>query len=494
VVRQGTRGRQTGSSRAPSHAPVCSIACSIAALCSTLACGGESVAARAIWVDGFAGEDARRIHVYDRGERYTFEVFGESAPKERVRLGPRGRGLIVRAGERRGAWFDLDDGRRLPLLLPPSVAGGTPPVEFAARGDALWWRDEVDDSLTLVPLAPGLALAREEDGSMVPLTEAGALHWARSCPDAPVLLVRETEGDLSFLRYPDDDRDVLGIVREATAEGLPSPGSPTEAHNCLSATKCFSLVGVEPRGELAILAPGKDGPWYEFDRRAPEIAGELELPEPLASAATTGGGLGLLQVLDRSTSVWLGAGQLYRWDRANASVESVPLFAQPLFWFSAERGRALVLLSSTGPMYRVDTERLEILNLETTDCTLAPASEPVVSPSGRWAGWTCLDPDSEVSAASGVVVRVSATGLERHVGVPMSALAIDDEGDLLLFSVESIYTDRVDGVAPTSRPRNLFVLSSEGVLTRIDELEPAPTPVLLGSSDIATFIQGAALD
>ncbi|PRP97414.1 hypothetical protein ENSA5_34520 [Enhygromyxa salina] len=460
-------------------------------------CGAEPVEARAIWVDVFTGEGSRRIHVYDRGERYDFEVYGETAPQERVRLGPRGRGLVVRAGDYRGAWIGLDDGRRLPLLLPPSMPGAAS-FQYAERGDALWWLDDLDASLSLVPLAPGLGLERDVDGSMVPLREPLALSWVVSSVDAPVLFARHADGGASFLRYPDEPGDALGIVREATFSAAPLPGAPTQQRSCQSAIDCWTPVGLEPGGELAITTSDRQS-WQLFERRAPELAGELALPQPLADAVA-GGGLGLLQVIDPWVSVWLGAGQLFRWDRRLDIVDSVPVFAAPpLFWFTVERGRALVLLSTTGPTYQVDAEALSVVSLETTDCALAPGSAPVVSPSGRWAGWTCLDAqpavgEPDLGATSGVVVRVSGEGLERFVGVPMSTLAIDDDGDLLLYSIESIVTDQVDGVAAASRPRSLFVLSAQGVLTRIDELEPAPTPVLLEAGEPSAYMQGVALD
>lgn len=496
--RPAIHARPGVASRAASHAR----AWVLAGLCSVSGCTGESVDARAIWIDGYATDGTRRVHVYDRGQRYTFEVLGETEPAERVRLGPRGRGLLIRAGQRSGAWFSLDDGRRLPLLIPPSIPGALSVVRFSERGDALSWFDEVDDSLRLVPLAPGLELEREDDGSAIPLHRPGALDWIVSSRDAPVLLVGHSGGGASFLRYPDEQGALLAVVAEATVAATPLslPTGHVDGRTCVSKTMCYTNIGLSPDGELGIVSVGADPDqdnkrvWYELDSRSAQVVSELELPEPLETASANGG-LGLLAVLDRSVSVWLGAVYLYRWDRAAGIVDSVPVFAAPpLFWFPVERGRALVLLSTTGPMYRVDIQRLHTLNLEATDCSLAPASQPVVSPSGRMAAWTCLDLASDLSAASGVVVRVSSSGIERYAGVPMTNLAIDDNGDLLLYSVESIYTDEVDGVAPTSRPRTLFALSRAGVLTRVDELEPAPAPVLLGASDIATYIQGAALD
>jgi hypothetical protein len=450
------------------------------------------VDARAVWVDGMAGGEARRIHVYDRGERYTLTVLGETDPRESIQLGPRGRGLLVRAGERAGVWFDLDDGRRLPLQLREFDLDGSQ-VSFTARDDALWWLDEVDGFVSLVPLAAGLALERDDDGSMRPLTEPGAVSWVISSSDAPILLSKDADGGARFLRYPDDVHDVLALVQEAELDAIALPYAPLETHSCSSAIDCHALAAIDPAGERVLASMVRGGPWVELDRRAPELAGELQLPEPLASVTS----LRLLQLLDRSVSVWLGPGSLLRWDRRSAKVESVPLFATPpLHWYSVARGRAALVVSTTGPMYLVDREQIDIINLETTTCL--PVGVPVVAPGGGWAAWTCREeidgsrPPFSSANNGGVIVRVSTAGIERHVGIGMATLAIDDAGDLLVYSVESVQSDVIDGIASTDRPRSLFVLTHGGTLTPVDEFEPAPAAIAMG--EFATYVQAAALE
>ncbi len=443
-----------------------------------------------MWVDGSADSGTRRIHVYDRGDRYTLTVLGENEPRESLLLDERGRGLLVRDGERGGVWYDLDDGRRLPLQLVQLGVEG-PTVSFTSRGDALWWGDEQAGSLTLVPLADGLALERDADGSVVPLTEPDAIEWAVSSSDAPIVFAKTAEGGARFLRYPDDEHDALALVREAEVSDLVLPSGtpePDVADSCSSASQCYTLVGIDPDGERVMAKPHSgSNVWVEVDRRVPELAGALALPEALASTSE----LQLLALLDRHVSVWIGPGFLYRWDRRTDRVDAEPLFATPpLFWYSVDRGRAVVLLSTSGVMYRVDREEIGILNLETTTCS--SVGRPVVSPSGRWAAWTCRDDAVDSPTTSGVIVRVSATGIERHVGIAMATLAIDDAGDLLVYSVESTQPDVVDGVAFTNRPRSLFVLGHSGTISRIDEFEPAPAPIMMG--EFATYVLSAALD
>lgn len=465
-------------------------------LALSLGCTAEPVHARAIWVDDFGGDGRRRLHVYDRGELSEFEVLGTSEPVERVRLDPRGRGILVRSGDR-GAWFDLDDGRRLPLLLPQAGFASKPSIEFGH--EALVWIDDLDRALTLVPVARGLPLVRDELGTIAPLRRGEGFDWLIAAGEAPIVFVAEASGGAgngraSFMRYPSDPDDAMTISLDAHASGLSLPRSVSASTSCDSSLGCFVTAAVEPLGELAIYSSsqsGAEGPWELFDRRSPGLASPLELPSELADSQS-GAGLRLLTVLDRAVSIWIGPGQLYRFDRAAGIVDSLPVFAvPPLHWTTADEGRALILSSSSGAVYRADRDGLRAVSVESTTC--AGPSEPSVSPSGRWVAWTCIDIEAEVAAASGVVVRVSAAGLERFVGVPMATLAIDDAGDLLLYSVESSFTDEVDGVGPTSLPRSLFALSGDGALTRIDELEPAPTPVLVGTSELASYIQGVAL-
>ncbi|MCA9695897.1 MAG: hypothetical protein KC431_00110, partial [Myxococcales bacterium] len=230
--------------------------------------------------------------------------------------------------------------------------------------------------------------------------------------------------------------------------------------------------------------------WQQLERRRPEAAGALELPEVLVGGS-------LLHAVDRRVSIWLAGGLLQRWDQGLGSgdeaVAGFPIFAvPPYWWFVTADGEAVVLLSASGAFYRADGEGVGAVSLETTACIVT--GSPVISPRGDWAAWTCIDTTAADAAFTGAVVRVSAAeGLERFSGVPMTVLAIDDDGDLLLHSVQTTYSDQLDGIESQDLPRSLFVLSGRGVLTRIDDLEPAPTPVLAGSSELGAFIQAVAL-
>ena len=438
-----------------------------------------------MWVDAAGGENERRIHVYDQGELELLEVGGQTATQEFLRLGPRGRGVLLRVGSQTAAWFDLDDGRRLPLSLPPLNLAGDE-VEFSADGRALWWEDS--GGLRLVPLARGAARI-DAEGVAETLQAEGSYFWALSARAAPVLLGLDSERRGEFFRYPVRPGEQARLRSTGRSPSLPLGAIVAREQDCGAISACGTTVSLAPNGARAIVR-GTDDLYYELDGVRPQLSAPLVEPPELAEASSRS----LLQVLDGQISVWSRPGQLLRWDQRSAEVDALPVFfTPPLRYLSAERGSALVLLSAMGPMMRVDTQGSELVSLETTDCGLLGEFEPALSPSGEFAAWSCADP-SDPSDVNGVIVRVSRAGLERFVGVPMRVVAIDDEGGALLYSVTAEQQDAVDGIGPFTRPRNLFVLTRSGVLARVDELEPAPAPSLVGTDEPSTYIQGRSLD
>jgi hypothetical protein len=473
----------------------------IASLALLAACE-PSVSARAVWVDGSAAEDDPRVHVYDRGVRRELALaLGPGQTITSMQLGPRAGGLLVRVGDRRAAWIDLRDARRLPVLLPPAELVGSATVELSDDGSALLWR-ELDlatqqGRVLALPLAPGLPLERDAAIGMVPLARAGQARWLVSARAAPVMLVAGVDDRLALVRWPDAADEAMQLRELAVdlrADRTLDDEQPSTC-NYASASAgdgCVTAVGLDPAGELAIVAGASGGDWQRFDRRAP-LDGALVLPDALAAVLDIdAAGLGLVQVLARDRSVWLSSGVLHWWDMAGGEVRSLPVLGDPPFHvLPVEQGRALLFASTNGPVLRADLDGLRPLSLATTPCLAAGG--PVTSPRGGWIAWTCYDALTELAASQGVVVRVSALGLERFVGVPMTPLAIDDEGQLLLHSVQSIADDTLDGVDAQDSPRSLFVLSREGVLGRVDELEPQPVAVFVESSEFGAFLQAAAL-
>ncbi|MBA3548722.1 MAG: hypothetical protein H0T76_19730, partial [Nannocystis sp.] len=162
---------------------------------------------------------------------------------------------------------------------------------------------------------------------------------------------------------------------------------------------------------------------------------------------------------------------------------------------ATQDGRAVVALALRGPMLRASAEGIEAVNLEQHLCS--NQQEPVLAPDGRIAAWTCVttgDPTlgEEAGLAVGEVVRVSAAGLETYQGVPMWALAIDDTGDMLLSSRRGVEFS-VEQQLPAASPGNLYVLSGQGQLERIDGLEPNPEKMLGLASGTYRWIHARAL-
>lgn len=478
----------------PTHASWRTLIAVMRVMLLVMATGCEpSVSARAVWIDVAGGERSPRIHVYDQGELREFAVVGADDPIASLRLDGHGRGVLIRLGEQRGAWIDLADGRRLPLLLPPSQLVGSE-LGFSEDGTALIWSDfdaaTATGSLAILPVAPGLALEHDEQSGVQALLRPNAPRWWVSASDAPVALVAETDGTtLGLWRWPSDPDDAM-VVRELASgsrTGLPSSSRRSSA--CGFPTGCVAGVAIDPEGEVAIFADDSGADWQRFDVRAPDDAELLSFP-PALEQLIANGGIGLIHVIDRDRSLWLSSGLLHWWDQRSDELRSLPVLGEgPFHVFAIERGRGALFMSITGPVLRADHDGLRPVSLVTTPCLAV--GDPVVSPKGGWLAWTCVDAISEFSVAQGAVVRVSALGLDRFAGVPMTPLAIDDEGHLLLASVVDVANDSLDGIATQNVPRNLYVLSREGVLTRIDELEPAPAAVFVGG-EFGAFIQAAS--
>jgi len=102
-----------------------------------------------------------------------------------------------------------------------------------------------------------------------------------------------------------------------------------------------------------------------------------------------------------------------------------------------------------------------------------PEADVRVYPAGIDDGNVADDVPDADALSLGDVLRVSGAGIDRFQGVPMWALAIDDDGDLLLHSRKNPRLDR-ETLLPPDPPRNLYVLGYDGELARIDALEPDP--------------------
>ena len=182
-------------------------------------------------------------------------------------------------------------------------------------------------------------------------------------------------------------------------------------------------------------------------------------------------------------------------------------------------GRSMYVVSSDGPMVVVGVDQLRVISDASFSCPTPQA--PLLSPSGRFAAWTCVDygeieipleclnrpteTDSDGDACAeaideatadsqtvGTVARVSlAAGLERFEGVPMWLSAVDDDGGLLMWSRDT--GSGIESSEPAAPPRNLYVLSAGGRVALVDGLEPTPVSSLAIDGATPRWISARAL-
>lgn len=485
------------------------------------ACEDPRVDARVAWVDEVHDDGTRTLHFYDRGE--IVEATLQPTPSSRdpeaqvmiVEVAPAGAGALVltnaasalqASGERwlLGGYLDFEGRRALPLRLP--LTGFAPPTpHFTGPGDALAWVEPCADRLALVPLDPAHAQPlHDEDGGrfIAPLGAAlGAPVDAALCPlrtglvsasAAPVIFALAGEGsedaltaapggEIVALRYPSgagdpdgpdgpDDPSALVELGRATLD----PSIPLDRRlGCAGPHGCLGLAA--PGGEaVSVLGAADSG--CTIQRWAP-----ADEEATTTTCVWQGSGTVLAAISDAHYVVVDGP-RVLRVDWRTGEEAALPLLGDGWVWRQSADGSAVTLVSIRGPLLRVTADRLELVNIESTTCPIPHSL--VIAPSGRWAAWTCAY--TEVVEAEGIggvvdlstetittVIRAGIRGLERYDGVAMWAVAIDDEGELLLYSRADASLNN-ELWQPNGAPRNLYVLGSDRELSRVSSLEPDP--------------------
>jgi len=485
------------------------------------ACSTPVVAAQAVWI----GEDrepdgSRTLFAYSAGTITTSALRPLGADADAVRLPllvelePRGRGALIRGADAgwlhdlgdssglRAGYLDLSRRRALPLWVP-STQVAVDGARFSNSGDALMWVEGCGPELAVVPLVAGLPLASEVHGgspTTAPLRrtigEGPARPLPRACAaaaafglaspaDAPRVFVVEADAPasasgaprvgalLEAVRVPAEADEAAALELLAQAR-LPADFTPAWLFSarCPGSAPC-GLAAADPDGEALLV--GGAGPCrllrWEVASGAFACALPADAPAELAAAQ-------LVAAISSELLVLRDELRLHRYNWRTGELRSRPLPAAGtgLFVRVSQDGRAVMAVSSRGVLFRISAEGIELISIEQRPC--ADPQPPVFAPSGRVAAWTCAavtEPGTSDPAISGVgeVFRVSAAGLEKYQGVPMWALAIDDAGDLLLSSRRSsVFSHELQ--LPAQSPGNLYVLSGEGVLERIDGLEPNP--------------------
>lgn len=487
-------------------------------LCSAgLACTTPTVAARAVWVGSVRDADgARPLFIYTSGEITESRLqplTQGGAERLIVEVAPRGGGVYVRGvddswvGELgsevgfRAAYVDLDHRRVVPLALPGELVPANI-ASFTAAGDALVWGEACPPAIAVVPLRA--AVAPEIDavsGGATPLRSGGKAARAgcqvtntpaiASAADAPVVVrvdasvetgrsTARAGGLLEALVYP----------RLAGEAGLVSRGMITlpKGHRpvpliglrCAGGDPNCGVALVDPDGAGVSVAV-RDGACrlLRWDVGAEEVACVITAAEAGPELDTDR----LVAAISAEHYVFYDGLALHRYAWTSGELDSRPLVGQGGTPQTTADGRAVVLVRASGPLLRVDAASLDVVNVEQRGCSGAQA--PVISPSGLHAAWTCNtgdDPPGEDGTADELefaeVVRVTPGGMERYQGVPMWALAIDDNGDVLLHSRSVRRQNEAEVGEEVTRARNLYVLAADSELARVDTLEPDPAATL----------------
>ncbi len=498
------------------------VAALAAAILASAGCTTPAVRARAVWVGSEPDEDgSRTLFAYSGGtitasrvRPTAFDPEADTLPLL-VELDPRGRGALVRAvddgwlhdlgdGTGLGAgYIDLAHGRALPLWLPAAEDA----TSFLASGAGLWWFEGCGATLAVLPFAPGLAPGREQHGgasTVAPLRRGvgssgigkptprigcdGSPGYAvASAADAPVLYVLGRRS--SSLEVRADEAAVVEALRipgladepariEVLAQGrLPVGYAPLRLPGvrCVGGGPSCGVAVVDPDGEavsMAVYSPDCRLLRWEAATGKARCAVPADAPQEILSER-------LVAAISAEHYVYREGLTTHRYAWRTQTLVSRPVLgeASEVFVRVAMDGRAVTVGTTRGPALRVTTDAMDVLNIEQRDCP--NPQPPVASADGRWLAWTCTlaGEDGEDGLAAGEVVRVSSGGVERFQGVPMWALAIDDDGNVLLHSRKN-QDFSFDLLLPPDPPRNLYVLAGDGELARVDGLEPDPELIL----------------
>jgi hypothetical protein len=470
-----------------------------AAFAAALAgCADPAVDAVVAWVDAIDdGEGIRKLQVYERGERYALDiqptVAGSGTERLRLEVDSRGDGIAI-SGDSITSYVSLTTNRQ-PTLTRDAVSGQrlSPWFSVTRNGDALL-RGLEPDALGIRLLMP---TTTERAGEVTVLEPPETLlqHRMIEASDAPVLfwvnqLGGETSepytvGPLAAYLYPSDRGGGLPVVDEVVRLGLGEvfglPPLLDAMEQRVSDAWCPGRACASPDGRSLVLLSDVSPctlAWWRWEDADPSEPNAIvqpvlvtidacrQLPRPWSLFAQLGHHT---VALDDNERIYV------------VDLETREVKAGPKLWDGAgvirmaDRGRVAMLVSADSRVTRVDASGVRLLSTEVHPC-VGVLSDVVVSGSGYWVARSCNGGDGTfIPMDTGKILRLSPLGLEAFPGIPMRPLAIDDEGNLLLFS----FDDDQD-------PRGLFVLGSDGQLTRIDPLEPQPALITAGDGG-ATF-------
>ncbi len=451
-------------------------------------CGEPAADVVVAWVDGAADDDGNRgLRIYDAGERDVASIVpdipGSGIDLLQIGVDGRARGVAVSATDAT-VWFELDSGRRVTLSAAAArrrelVAPG---FSFTSSGDALMRALEVDPALPpvwLLALLSGPAAGRVH--ALTPPTVAGqSRHWSLvHAADAPVLAWIEAssgvDGRVLALAYPSEEGQgpVVDDVRPLARGVVYGRGPDVEDSRFLAG--CPEGVCMSPSGRVLWTLAG-DGE-CDLQRWSWVEAGSAQvdtLPVRVPLPCPAGAPLQLVAALDDDLLVLDDSLRIYLVELdplavAPGLVAALPKPGGQLAPSVVAHGRVLVVSSQQGEVARVDADGVRMVSGVQSTCVARDGF--AVSPGGAWVVQSCNGQNGESSGLDGQIQRISVLGSELYAGVPMRPIAVDDDGNALLYSIASNDDD--------GAPRGLFVLSGDGKLTRVDELEPQPGLVMV---------------
>jgi hypothetical protein len=455
-------------------------------------CGEPAADVVVLWVDSVSDDRGNRsVRLYEAGERDELSIIpdisGSSVDLLQVGVDARARGIAMSATDAT-VWLERGSGRIVELS---AAAVGreelvAPWFSFTRSGDGILRALELDASLPPVWLLATLSGPRALRVHAVgpPDVAAPSHRWTlHHAADAPVLVWAEArdipswvDGRLLALAYPsvEGQGPVVEELRPLARGTLVGPGSGA-VDDLAFLAGCTDGLCLSPSGRVLYTFVSDDGcdlwrwSWVEAESSEVDtLPTHVTLPCPAGAGVPTR----LTAVLDDDLLVLDDALRLYLVNPSAGTVSALPKPGGILVPYLVAHGRVLVVSSQQGEVARLDAEGPRMVSGIQSACLLRDGF--AVSPSGTWVVQSC-NGQVGVDGLDGLIQRISVLGSELYTGLPMRPIAIDDEGNAVLYSVSS---DDDDGV-----PRGLFVLTGDGQLTRVDELEPFPGRVQLPAED-----------
>lgn len=444
----------------------------------------------AIWVDSVSDDVGNRpVRIYEAGERDVMSIVPD-IPRTNIDLlqvgvDARSRGLAVSATEET-VWVERGSGRH--VRVTADAVGRyeqlAPEFSFTRSGDAVLRGLVLDASLPPVWLFAPLTGPQGLHVGVLgpPAVAAAGRHWAvHHAADAPVIVMAEiddglpaVDGQVLALAYPSEagQGPLVDDLRPLARGVVLAPANQAAGSQFLAG--CRDRLCLSPSGRHLYTRTSDSGcdvwRWSWVEAASSDVDTP---PERVSITCPDGYETQLAAVLDDELLVLDDALRIYLVDLDGGSVVALPKPGGVLTPYLVDQGHALVVSSQQGEVAMVDARGPRMVSGVQSACTGQDGF--AVSPRGIWVVQSCNGQAGAVDGIDGLIQRISVLGSDLYTGVPMRPIAIDDEGNALLYSVGSSDEDGV--------PRGLFVLTGDGQLTRIDELEPSPGLVLLTRQD-----------